>query len=62
MQVTPGTKAYLDTIETLNQFRTVLRGQWLKIYTDYKNFTCKLFSMDRVLIWRLIIKEYGADI
>ena len=32
------------------------------IYTDHKNRTYKDFNTEIVLIWRLILKEYGPDI
>ena len=50
----------LSIVETLKNFRTILLGQKLRIYTDYKNLTCKRFSTYRVLRWRLILKEYGS--
>ena len=31
----------LNMVETLKEFRTILRGQILRIYYDHKNFTCK---------------------
>ena len=34
----------------------------MRIYTDNKNLTCKNFNTDRVLRWRLILKEYDPDI
>ena len=37
-------------------------GQKLRIYTDDKNLTCKNFNTDRVLRWRLILKDYGPYI
>ena len=40
----------------------MLLGQKLKIYTDHKNLTCKIFNTDKVIIWRLIIEEYGPYI
>ena len=52
----------LRIIETLKQFRTILLGQRLRIYTDNKNLTCNFLNTDRVLIWRLILKEYGSNI
>ena len=31
----------LSIVETLKDFRTILIGQKLRIYTDHKNLTCK---------------------
>ena len=44
----------LIIVETLKEFRTILLGQQLKIYTDHKNITFKHFNTDSVLRWRLI--------
>ena len=52
----------LSIIETLKEFRTILLGQILRICTDHKNPTCKHFSIDRVLRWRIILESYGKDI
>ena len=43
-------------VETINDFRTILIGQKLIIYTDHKKFTCKIFNTDRVLRWRLTLE------
>ena len=40
----------------------MLLGQKLKIYTDHKNLMCRNFNTNRVLIWMIIIEEYGQDI
>ena len=52
----------LKIVETLKEFRTILFGRKLRIYTDNKNLTCKKLNTDRVLRWRLILEEYGPDI
>ena len=52
----------LSIIETLKEFRTILIGQKLRIYTDHKNLRCNIFNTDRVLNWRIIVEEYGTDI
>ena len=68
-KVTDAQKSYTVTekyllimIETLKQFRTILLGQILRIYTNNKNLKCKMLKIDRVLIWRLILEEYDQDI
>ena len=40
----------------------ILLGQKLRIYTDHKNLTCKILNTDIVLIWRLILEDYGTYI
>ena len=46
----------------MKEFRTILLGQRLKIYTDHKNLACRNFNTDRLLRWRLILEEYSPDI
>ena len=43
-------------------FRNILPGQKLRIYTDHKNLTYKHFNTDIILIWGLLLEEYGPDI
>lgn len=49
-------------METLKEFRNILLGQQIKVYTDHKNITCKSFNTNRVMRWRLIIEEYGPEL
>ena len=44
-------KGFLNIVETLKEFCTILLGQQLKIYTDHNYLTCKIFNTDRVLGW-----------
>ena len=57
-------KELLGIVETLKQFRTILLGNRIKIYTDHKNLTYPTtdYRSDRVLRQRLLIEEYGAEI
>ena len=52
-------KELLSIVKTLKEYRTILLGQRIIIYTDNKNLTCKNFNTNIVLRWRLILKEYG---
>ena len=52
----------LSIVENIKVIRTILLGKILRIYTDHKNLTCKHFSTDRLLMWRLILEDYGPDI
>ena len=57
-------KELLAITETLKNFRSMLLGQIIKIWTDHKNLTYENtdFSSDRILRQRLIIEEFGATI
>ena len=48
----------LSIVETLKEFRNILLGHHIKVYTDHKNLTFVNFNTERVMRWRLIIKEY----
>jgi len=52
----------LAIVETLQEYRTILLGHIIKIYTDHKNLTFANFNTDRVRRWRLIVEEYGPEI
>jgi hypothetical protein len=52
----------LAIVETLKEFRNILLGQQLKVYTDHLNLTRKPANTPRVMRWRLFLEEYGPDI
>ena len=52
------------SVTTLKEFKAMLWGQCIKVYTDHKNLTQDALGLtsDRVHWWRLILEEYGLEI
>ena len=50
----------LAIIETLKEFKGMLWGQEIKVYTDHKNLTRDALgsTSDRVYRWRLLLEEF----
>ena len=55
-------KELLFVVATLKEFRNTLLGHKIMVYTDHKNITYKLFNAERVMHWRLILKEFGPEL
>jgi hypothetical protein len=54
----------LAIVETLKEFKGMLWGQDIKVYTDHKNLTRDALELtsDRVYCWRLLLEEYAPGI
>ncbi len=52
----------LSIVETLKEFRNILLGHEIVVYTDHKNLTYKNFNTKRVMHWRLILEEFGLTL
>jgi RNase H-like domain found in reverse transcriptase len=51
----------LSTIETCKEYKNILLGYPIIVYTDHKNNTFNgLKASDRVLLWLLLLEEYGV--
>ena len=52
----------LAIVETLKEFKNILLGQKIRVYTDHENLTYKQFNSNRVMRWRLLIEEFGPEL
>ena len=54
----------LAIVETLKEFKGMLWGQRLKVYTDHKNLIQEALGLtsDRFYWWRLLLEEYGPEV
>ncbi len=54
----------LAIVETPKEFKGMLWGQDIKVYTDHKNLTRDALGLtsDRVYCWRLLLEEYAPEI
>ena len=54
----------LAIVETLKEFKGMLWGQKLVVFTDHKNLIQDALGLtsDRVYRWRLLLEEYGPEI
>jgi hypothetical protein len=51
-------------VETLKEFKGMLWGQNMKVFTDHANLMRDALglTLDRVYRWRLLLEEYGPKI
>ena len=61
-QYTTTERELLSIVETLKEFKNILLGQQIVVYTDHKNLTYKNFNTEHIMRWWLLIEEFGPTI
>jgi hypothetical protein len=59
---TTAERELLSIVETLKEFRMILLGHKIIIWTDHKNLIHNDLKSERVLRWHLLMEECGPDI
>ena len=54
----------LSIVKTLKEFKNILLGHKIKIFTDHKNLIEDAlgYTSERLLRWQLLIEEFGPEI
>jgi hypothetical protein len=57
---TTGEQELLSTVETLKEFKSVLR-QRILVHSDHKNLLYKSLFTERLSRWPMLVEEYGVE-
>ena len=49
-------------VASFKEFRNILLGHQITVYTNHKNLTYKTSNTERVMRWRLILEEFGSEL
>jgi hypothetical protein len=52
----------LAIVKTLCEYKCILLGHLITIYTDHRNLTLSNFTTNCITRWQLIVEEYGPNI
>jgi RNase H-like domain found in reverse transcriptase len=53
-----GEQELLSIVKTVKQYRNILLGYDIKVFTDHKKLLYSKQSSDRLMRWQLLLEEY----
>jgi hypothetical protein len=53
---------FLSIVEALKEFRNIILGQCIQVFTYHQNLTYKQFNTECITWWRLLIEEFGPEL
>ena len=59
---TPPEHELLSIMEMLKEYRNILLGHKIEVFTDHKNLVYKHFNTERVMHWCLVLEEFGPTL
>ena len=59
---TTAEKELLYIVAYIKEFHNILLGHQITVYTDHKKLTYKHFNTERVMRWRLVLKDFGPEL
>jgi hypothetical protein len=55
-------KETLSIVELLKEYRNILYGHKIRVYTDHKNITQPNIASQRIMRWRTIMEEFAIEL
>ena len=55
-------KELLSVVANIKEFRNIILEHQITVYTDHKNLTNKMFNIERVMRWRIILEEFRPEL
>jgi hypothetical protein len=59
---TPTERELLAIVKTLKEYRNILLGQQIKVFTDHKNVTYVNFNTQCVIHWCMVIEDFAPEL
>ena len=55
-------KELLSIVEYIEEFRNIIWGHQITVYTDHKNLSYNIFNTEHIMPFRLILEEFAPEL